>query len=292
MSVEQIGLPDIGTQSIQERLLQQRVERAKSAATSGSKGDDAQLKKVSQDMEAIFLRILLDSMQKTVPEDSLMGGDSSGMETWRTMFNEKIADTMSSRSPVGLADMIYRQLVRERDGKVPPSETGKSAEGQGSSSAPVVPAADAAAETPAGTKAKSTSSEKLGGLSTLIQQAAERNGLDPALVSAVILQESGGDPGAVSPAGAQGLMQLMPSTADSLGVSDPLDPRQNLEAGARYLRQMLERFGGDEKLALAAYNAGPGAVERYSGVPPYRETRNYVKNVLSLRGRFSTTSEV
>ncbi len=287
MSVEQIGLPEIGTQSIQERLLQQRVERAKSAAASGSKGDDAQLKKVSQDMEAIFLRILLDSMQKTVPENSLMGDESTGMDTWRTMFNEKIADTMSSRSPVGLADMIYRQLVRERDGKVAPAETGKSAEVQGSSSAPAAPAPEAQSTT----KAKSTAEGKVGGLSSLIQQAAERNGIDPALVSAVILQESGGDPGAVSPAGAQGLMQLMPSTADSLGVSDPLDPQQNLEAGTRYLRQMLERFGGDEKLALAAYNAGPGAVERYGGVPPYRETRNYVKNVLSLRGRISTTPE-
>jgi soluble lytic murein transglycosylase-like protein len=113
-----------------------------------------------------------------------------------------------------------------------------------------------------------------------ISAAAARNGVDPALLTGLIRAESGFDPSATSPAGAQGLTQLMPGTAASLGVTDPLDPAQSIEGGARYLRQQLDRFGGDASKALAAYNAGPGAVERFGGVPPYAETQAYVRKVL------------
>jgi soluble lytic murein transglycosylase-like protein len=114
-----------------------------------------------------------------------------------------------------------------------------------------------------------------------IDAAAASNGIDPALLKGLVEQESGFNPGARSGAGALGLTQLMPGTAASLGVTDPLDPVQSLQGGARYLRQQLDRFGGDERLALAAYNAGPGAVARYGGVPPYAETQGYVTNVLA-----------
>jgi soluble lytic murein transglycosylase-like protein len=114
----------------------------------------------------------------------------------------------------------------------------------------------------------------------LIQAAAQRNGVDPALLKALVRQESNFDPNAGSPAGAQGLTQLMPGTAAALGVTDVHDPAQALEGGAKYLRRQLDAFGGDEAKALAAYNAGPGAVSRYGGVPPYAETQDYVHKVL------------
>jgi soluble lytic murein transglycosylase-like protein len=123
-----------------------------------------------------------------------------------------------------------------------------------------------------------------------IQAAAQQNGVDPNLVKAVIKQESGFDPNAGSPAGAQGLMQLMPSTAAGLGVSNPLDPTQSIAGGTKYLKSMLDRFGGDVSLALAAYNAGPNAVARYGGVPPYAETQKYVQSVLANFQAFSSTS--
>jgi len=113
-----------------------------------------------------------------------------------------------------------------------------------------------------------------------IKATAQRHDLDPDLVYAVMEQESGFQPKAVSPKGAKGLMQLMPATQKALGLEDPFDPEGNLEAGARYLRQLLTRFK-TLRLALAAYNAGPGAVERYRGVPPYSETRLYVQTVLA-----------
>ena len=117
-----------------------------------------------------------------------------------------------------------------------------------------------------------------------IREAAERHGLPPGLVESVIRVESAFNPRAVSPKGAQGLMQLMPQTASSLGVRDSFDPRQNIEGGVRHLRYLVDRYPGNLPFALAAYNAGEGAVSAYRGIPPYAETQQYVRRVLELHG--------
>jgi soluble lytic murein transglycosylase-like protein len=134
----------------------------------------------------------------------------------------------------------------------------------------VIEEVERAAATPAG----------LAALRQLAIDTAHRHGVDPALVLAVAGVESAFETRAVSPKGAQGLMQLMPGTAKDLGVADPMDPAANLDGGTRYLRDLLARFDGDLTKALAAYNAGPGAVARHQGVPPYKETQDYVKKVL------------
>jgi len=114
--------------------------------------------------------------------------------------------------------------------------------------------------------------------------AARRHQLDPDLLLAVAEAESGFRPDAVSPRGARGLMQLMPGTAGGLGLTEPFNPEASADAGARYLKEQLDRFGGNVAFALAAYNAGPGAVLRYRGIPPYQETRAFVSRVLARSG--------
>jgi soluble lytic murein transglycosylase-like protein len=119
-------------------------------------------------------------------------------------------------------------------------------------------------------------------LDDLIRVSSARHGLDPALIRSMIAAESAGHPRAVSPKGAAGLMQIMPGTARVLGVADVFDPGNNVEAGTTYIRQLLDRYGHDLTLALAAYNAGPGTVQSYQGLPPYRETDTYIRRVITL----------
>lgn len=130
-----------------------------------------------------------------------------------------------------------------------------------------------------GDQARRASASGGGEYASLIRSAAHSQGLDPDLVLSVIHVESCFDPEAVSPVGAHGLMQLMPATAVELGVTDRFDPAQNITGGTRYLASMLDRFNGDLDLALAAYNAGPGAVERHDGVPPFPETQRYIERI-------------
>ncbi|MGH9670999.1 MAG: lytic transglycosylase domain-containing protein [Terriglobales bacterium] len=122
--------------------------------------------------------------------------------------------------------------------------------------------------------------QKPDGIPGLVEAASDRHQVDPDLIDSVIKAESRFNPRARSPKGAQGLMQLMPGTATKLGVGNAFEPRDNIEGGTRYLRQLLEQYHGDAIKALAAYNAGPERVDQFRGVPPYRETRNYVRQVI------------
>jgi soluble lytic murein transglycosylase-like protein len=148
-----------------------------------------------------------------------------------------------------------------------------------------------AAPAPASTMAAATPSALPPGVpyGAEITAAAQRHGVDPALLAGLVRQESNFDPTAGSPAGARGLTQLMPGTAAGLGVTDVTDPLQSLDGGAKYLKQQLDAFGGDVTKALAAYNAGPGAVQRYGGVPPYAETQNYVQKVQAFAAAYRGT---
>lgn len=132
-----------------------------------------------------------------------------------------------------------------------------------------------------GASGYSRKSASAGDFKQIIEEAASKYGVDTRLVEAVIQTESNFDPSAISSAGAEGLMQLMPSTAANLGVANSMDPEQNIDGGVKLLRQLLNSYSGDVSMALAAYNAGPSAVNKYGGIPPYEETQNYVQRVLA-----------
>ncbi|HUU30057.1 MAG TPA: transglycosylase SLT domain-containing protein [archaeon] len=285
-----INLPGNDPLRLESKALETRLRQLKNYTNRET--EDENLRKVSRELESIFIKQLMDTMQKTVPKEGITG-DSPGMETWRDLFNQKLAEKISEENSIGLAGMIYRQLSKDLDRhrEVPPAEAEfnpiKKVFG------PVSPKgnSETGSDKPAEIENSGESDRGLSSFKELIEKNSARYSLDPALVAAVVMQESGGNPRAVSRAGAQGLMQLMPQTADSLGIGDVFDPEQNIEGGTRYLRNLLDQFEGDEILALAAYNAGPTAVQRYNGVPPYPETQGYVEKVTALKGLFSHFSQ-
>ncbi len=266
-----------------------------SSAKSGAQADREKKWKAALDFQSMFLGQMYKAMRK-----STLGAEltekSSGREIFTEMLDQEYA-RMDSKNPAvaGLAGMqkagsgasnslaaqIYRTLLRQ-DGQA-----------DGMEAAPAISFRAAFAASRNGLDGRRPASGSNGAAKTpalpgaaldpLVEAASKAYGVAKNLIKSVIGRESGSRHLAVSPAGAKGLMQLMDTTAADLGVRNVFNPRENVMAGTLYLKRMLDRFGGDEKLALAAYNAGPGAVERFGGVPPYAETREYVEKVLEAK---------
>lgn len=232
--------------------------------------------KASQDFEAVFLRQIFQSMRNATSILSEEPQDGATQQQ-TSMAWDGLADQVSRSGGFGLAKIIYPHLLKD-------AESGETIPSIPSTPRPAMPTAmDAYAKS-------SLPSSRLSptAISRAVSQAARETGLPEDLIHGVIQTESAGDSSARSPKGAIGLMQLMPGTAKEMGV-DPSDPVQNILGGARYLARMKERFGSDQ-LALAAYNAGPGAVQDHGGIPPYRETQEYVKRVAAARAKWRSST--
>lgn len=233
------------------------------AAVSGPAKIPADKKRwgIAQDFEALFVHQMLKSMRKTVVSEDA----SHAREIFTEMFDEEMSNHISKSGSLGLSKKIYADL-----------------------GGTYMTAAEVKIEQSYGRQAKQPQASAAE-VEAWVSEAARAYSLDQDLLTALINQESGGDSLARSVKGAMGLTQLMPGTAAEMGVQNPWDGKQNVLGGARYLKQMLQRFSGDESLALAAYNAGPAAVERHGGIPPYAETQQYVNSVLTQRNLMRNT---
>jgi len=240
---------------------------------------NAGLKSVGTTGSKRFLPLKTD-LNPSFSEDFASATSSIQPESIGKKTGLTIADYLNQASTDASRGFFRNSTIR--DGSLDPGRLNRFSHGSLPSKADPTTVASALQDRSENADAGATAPADGGALiADSIKSAAKRYNLPEKLIASVIQAESNFQVDAVSPAGAQGLMQLMPATAKELGVNDPFDVRQNIDGGAGYLRQMLDRFGGDVKLALAAYNAGPGTVEKYNGNVPYRETQNYIERVLN-----------
>jgi Rod binding domain-containing protein len=275
------------------------------------------LQRATKEFEALLVGYMLKSMRSGTNTNELFG-DSYGGDVLEGMFDGQMAQHISRNSSFGLAEMLYRRMTGE---ELPAAQTGAGTSAGASSPRPqqqvstgtaraavpatatpvdtlsrvVRPAVVLSAENARGsigavqntTRAVSdTLRRRLDQVAPFVQEAADTHGVDPNLLKAVIAAESHGDTLARSPRNAKGLMQLIDSTAAAMGVKDVWDARDNVMGGAKYLSKLMAQFEGDQQKAVASYNAGPGAVTKHGGIPPYKETRAYVDKVMNYLRAF------
>ncbi len=243
--------------------------------------DQQQKWDVARKFEAMFVNEIFKSMRKTVTYDP--GNEPShGRKIFTEMLDQEYSQLLTKgHSTTGLAEVLFKQMGE----KVAPITIEKNnaamnmaySLGGLSQQAKAVNVNRATRENP-----------EIKSIESIVLEAAEKFGIDSTLIESVIKNESAGNTHAISPVGAKGLMQLMDGTAKELGVRNVFDPRDNIMGGTKYLRKMLDRFDNNESLALAAYNAGPGNVEKYGGIPPFKETQNYVTKVLKDKAALAT----
>ncbi len=241
---------------------------------------DKQLMKACKSYEAMFFKMMFDEMIKTTSLSKSFGKGAGG-EFFKDMFLHDLSENVAGGSnSSGLAKMIYDQIQQGRN----PHKNQSPASDIQQKKTPLreINKDDILREMPF--KELTNLRSRISGTlkyNDLIEEISEKEEVDSALVKAIVKNESAGNYRAVSKAGAKGLMQLMDSTAEEMGVSDSFDPKQNINGGVKYLKKLLKTFDNDYELSLAAYNSGIGTVKKYGGIPPYGETENYVKKVLA-----------
>lgn len=251
---------------------------AENFAKSYQYKENNRLKEASQGFEALFIQIMLRAMRNTVPKSSF---SQKGLDydIFMGMFDEEISKRISERNSIGLSRLIYNEIENNLNRKNSiPIRREKSPMKLNPETKPMPLNRE---DKDIKFKKIDSMYEKINKFEPIVEKAAKKYNLEPSLIKAVIAQESGGNNYAISSSGAKGLMQLKDKTAEELGVRQIFDPEENIFGGTAYLTKMLERNNGDLKLALASYNAGPGNVRKYGGIPPFKETNNYIIKVLN-----------
>lgn len=283
-------------------LLKSKLDKLSGISGSAGMGkilsdeQKADVAKASRGFESMFVNMMLKEMRNAML-DKEGGDDGFGTDVLEGYADLLWSDEISKTGTgVGIAEKVYEFLTGgDKLKPITVEYTGGSIEKQLNA----VKSSEIAEPVKQASKATEDTTQKVSGsflervksrldkMDDTIASAAKKFGVPENLIKAIITAESAGRSDAVSPAGAKGLMQLMDGTARDLGVRDSLDPVQNIYGGAQYIRKMLDKFGNNTELALAAYNAGPGNVDKYGGIPPFTETREYVKRVMSYSQIFN-----
>jgi Rod binding domain-containing protein len=238
----------------------------------------AKIASATKQFESMLTQMMLKSMNKT--NGGMFGEEGYGNDMFDTVFEQEIASYMGETKSLGIAEMLYKKITGEEmkpdmrikiNNRIEPMRINDTKS-----------ATDATNVHPS-----NESLNRLGKFIGHIDEAAQSYGVDKNIIKSIIMTESAGNNKAVSSAKAKGLMQLMDSTAVDMGVQNAFNPRENILGGTKYFAQMLRQYSGDLKLALAAYNAGPGNVEKYKGIPPFEETKNYINKVMSYFNHFN-----
>ena len=236
--------------------------------------------KATKDFESLMTSMMLKEMTKT-NSGGMFGEESYGGDVLDSMFESEMASYMTKSKSLGVAKMLYKKLT----GEDLPMEKGLDKIYKNNSNPINIKGVDK--NLPVVTPS-SEALKRIDKYDAIINDAAKAYGVDPNLIKSVIMAESAGNAKAVSGAKAKGLMQLIDSTAADMGVKNVWDPKQNIYGGTKYLSEMLRQYDGDVKLALAGYNAGPGNVDKYNGVPPFDETRKYITRVVGYLKHFES----
>jgi len=247
---------------------------------SSKRYDDKQKAKIAnaaKDFESLLTAMMLKSMNSTT--GGMFGEEGYGNDMFDTIFEQQIASHISKTRSLGIAEAIYKKVTgEEMDTKMKQRIT---------KAKPVEINIDESDNSNNKVRPSDQSLKRLQRFEDLIEDASKEFGIDKNLIKSIIMTESAANHKAVSSAKAKGLMQLMDSTASDMGVRNSFDPKENITGGTKYIARMLRQYDGDLKLALAAYNAGPQNVQKYNGVPPFNETRNYITKVLGYLNHFN-----
>jgi len=248
-------------------------EISDTTSTKSSANNEQRLAKAAKDFETLLTSMMIKSMTSTGSEDGIMGSsDSFGGDYFDMIFQQALASKFTEGKGLGVAEMLFQKL------------TGKSLKEVDTNLKLNNTQYDPVYNIDKGLPSLQPSNQSLKRLEkydSIIEEASTEYGVDPVIIKSVILTESAANENARSGANAKGLMQLLDSTASDMGVSNIWDPKENIMGGTKYLSKMLRQYNGDLKLALAGYNAGPGNVQKYNGVPPFEETQKYITRVMS-----------
>ena len=262
-----------------------------------SDAEKAKIAEAARGFESMYIHMMLKEMKSAMLEEE-DGEDTFGADTLQgvtdMMFSESLANTGTG---IGIAEMVYSQLtggdqlraitVEKQENVTPLYEMLRTAKNAAESSNNIEQSVTEQLQQNFGGSFYDKIERRLAAYSGIIEEASEKYGISEELIKSIITAESAGKAGAKSSAGAKGLMQLMDGTAKDMGVTNSYDPEENIMGGSKYISKMLKKFDGNTELALAAYNAGPGNVMKYDGIPPFKETQSYIRKVSDYLTYFS-----